>query len=63
MGSDQIDCTEDWLRFPQNLHEWIKRKEMDAGISEGVTSREAQRIKELGCEVKKLRRDNESTES
>ncbi len=44
---------------PQTLHEWIKRIEVDAGVREGVTSSEAQRMKELEHEVEELRRANE----
>ena len=32
---------------PQTLHEWIKRAEVDAGKREGVTTSEAQRVKDL----------------
>jgi len=38
------------------LLEWIRRDEVDAGTRPGVTSAEAQRIKELEREVKELRR-------
>ncbi len=30
---------------PQTLHEWVKRQEVDAGVREGVTTGEAQRVK------------------
>ena len=43
----------------QTLLDWIKRVEVDSGMREGVTSSEAQRIKELEREVKELRRANE----
>jgi len=33
--------------LPQTLNEWVKRAEVDAGAREGVTSSEAQRMKEL----------------
>ncbi|QHQ28352.1 putative isxal1 transposase orf a protein [Xanthomonas albilineans] len=45
--------------MPQTLNEWVKRAEVDAGAREGVTSSEAQRMKELEREVKELRRANE----
>lgn len=32
---------------PQTLLEWVKRSEMDAGTRPGITTAEAQRIKEL----------------
>ena len=44
---------------PQTLNEWAKRAEVDAGTREGVTTAEAQRVKELEREVKELRRANE----
>lgn len=44
---------------PQTLHEWIKRAEVDAGKREGVTTSEAQRVKDLEREVNELRRANE----
>lgn len=44
---------------PQTLHEWVKRFEFDAGVREGVTTSEAQRVKHLEREVKDLRRANE----
>ena len=44
---------------PQTLLEWIKRQEVDAGVCGGVTTNEAQRVKDLEREVKELRRANE----
>ena len=44
---------------PQTLNEWVKRAEVDAGTREGVTTAEAQRVKDLEREVKELRRANE----
>jgi len=44
---------------PQTLLEWVKRQEVDAGVRGGVTTNEAQRIKDLEREVKELRRANE----
>jgi len=44
---------------PQTLLEWVKRAEVDAGMRPGITSAEAQRIKELEREVKELRRAND----
>lgn len=43
----------------ETLLEWVKRAEIDAGQRAGVTTAEAQRIKELEREVKELRRANE----
>ncbi len=44
---------------PQTLNEWVKRAEVDAGVREGVTTSEAQRVKDLEREIKELRRANE----
>jgi len=44
---------------PQTLLDWVKRVEVDAGVRPGVTTAEAQRIKELERENKELRRANE----
>ena len=44
---------------PQTLLTWVKRQEVDAGVREGVTTAEAQRMKELERENKELRRANE----
>ena len=41
------------------LLEWVRRDEVDAGTRPGVSSAEAQRIKDLEREVKELRRANE----
>jgi transposase-like protein len=41
------------------LLEWVRREEIDAGTRPGVTSAEAQRVKDLEREVKELRRANE----
>jgi len=43
----------------QTLNEWVKRAEVDAGTREGITTAQAQRVKELEREVKELRRANE----
>jgi transposase len=44
---------------PQTLLEWVKRVEVDTGGREGVTTSEAQRVKDLERENKELRRANE----
>lgn len=41
------------------LHTWVSRHEIDTGQRPGVTTAEAQRVKELEREVKELRRANE----
>jgi transposase len=43
----------------QTLLEWVKRVKVDAGVREGVTTCEAQRVRDLEREVKELRRANE----
>ena len=44
---------------PQTLHEWVRRHETDAGVRDGVSSAERDRIKALELEVKELRKANE----
>jgi transposase-like protein len=44
---------------PHTLYEWVRRHEIDNGMRDGVTTAEAQRIKDLEREVKELRRANE----
>jgi transposase-like protein len=44
---------------PQTLHDWVRRQEVDTGQRPGITTTEAQRVKELEREVKELRRANE----
>ncbi len=44
---------------PQTLLDWVKRVEVDSGVREGVTTSQAQRVKELERENKELRRANE----
>ncbi|MNV44716.1 hypothetical protein D3C71_1364840 [compost metagenome] len=44
---------------PQTPLTWVKRREIDTGVREGVTTSEAERVKELEREVKELRRANE----
>ena len=43
----------------ESLRVWVRRAEVDQGKRPGVTSAEAQRVKELEREVKELRRANE----
>ena len=44
---------------PSTLLDWVKQAEIDAGARPGVSTTEAQRIKDLEREVKELRRANE----
>lgn len=45
--------------MPQTLHTWVKQHEVDAGQRDGVSTAEAQRIKDLEREVRELRKANE----
>ena len=45
--------------MPQTLLTWVQRHEIDTGVREGVTTADAQRMKELERENKELRRANE----
>ena len=58
VGSRRVDRAEDRLRAadPAGL---VKREEIDTGARQGVTTADAQRMKELEREVKELRRANE----
>jgi transposase-like protein len=44
---------------PQTLLGWVQQQEINTGAREGVTTAEAQRVKDLEREVKELRRANE----
>ncbi len=44
---------------PQTLLDWVKQAEVDAGARPGLSTAEAQRIKDLEREVRELRRANE----
>ena len=44
---------------PQTLLDWVKQAEIDTGARPGVSTTEAQRVKDLEREVKELRRANE----
>ncbi len=44
---------------PQTLHDWVRRHEIDAGMRDGVTRAERDRIKALEREVRELRKANE----
>ena len=43
----------------QTVLEWGTRQEVDCGLRAGITTAEAQRLKDLEREVKELRRANE----
>ena len=44
---------------PQTLNTWVKQHEIDAGRREGVSTADAQRIKDLERENRELRKANE----
>ena len=44
---------------PQTLLGWVQRHEIDAGMRDGVTTADKQRVKDLERENKELRRANE----
>ena len=44
---------------PQTLNDWVRKHEVDAGVRDGVTTDERERVKALEREVKELRRANE----
>src|SRR4051812_48544241 len=43
----------------ETLRKWVRQAEIDGGARPGVSSAEAERVKELEREVKELRRANE----
>ncbi len=49
----KIGCTAETLR------RWVRQGERDAGVREGPTTAERQRLKDLEREVRELRRANE----
>jgi transposase len=58
VGGDHFDCGE--VRdVGRDAQEWVRQAEVDGGTRPGVTSAEAQRIKELERENRELRRANE----
>ena len=44
---------------PQTLHTWVGQHEVDSGQRPGLSTAEAQRVKELEREVRELRKANE----
>jgi len=44
---------------PDTLRGWVKQARIDAGITPGVTTTEARKIRDLEREVKELKRANE----
>jgi len=58
VGRGGVNGAEDRL-CTATLLGWVQRHEVDTGVRGGVTTAEAQRVKELEREVKELRRANE----
>jgi transposase len=44
---------------PETLRKWVRQAEIDGGARPGVSSAEAERVKELERENRELRRANE----
>lgn len=51
--ASKIGCT------PETLRSWVKKMEVDTGITAGVTTDQSQRTKELERENRELKRANE----
>ena len=51
--ASKIGCT------PETLRTWVKKMEINAGTTPGVTSDQHQRTKDLEREVRELKRTNE----
>ncbi len=51
--ASKIGCTRETLR------KWVRRAERDQGLRNGMTSSERERVKELECENRELKRANE----
>ncbi len=51
--AEKIGCS------PESLRRWIRRKEIDLGKRDGITSEERARIKQLERENRELKRTNE----
>ena len=51
--ASKIGCT------PETLRSWVKKMEIDAGVTAGITTDQSQRTKELEREVRELKRANE----
>jgi transposase len=51
--AENLGCT------PETLRSWVRQKERDTGVREGITSTEAERLKALERENRELKRSNE----
>lgn len=51
--AENLGCTAETLRS------WVRQKERDTGVREGITSTEAERLKALERENRELKRSNE----
>jgi transposase len=54
-----VSIAEKFGTSAETLRKWVRRAEVDGGLRRGVTSAEAQRIRELERENRELRRANE----
>jgi transposase-like protein len=58
VGGDRVDRRQDRLHG-RDLRRWVRQHERDTGQREGLTTAEAQRVKELERENRELRKANE----
>ena len=45
--------------MPHTLYEWMGKHEVDSGVRQGTTTADKDRLKELECENRELRKVNE----
>ena len=58
-GVTLAQIAKDFGVHEMTLHKWIRQADIDDGVTSGVSSAEAQRVRELEQEVRELRRANE----
>ena len=58
MGGSDIDCDQDRLHAAE-LHDWVKKAEVDRGQRAGVPTDMADKLKALERENRELRQANE----
>lgn len=59
MVGDRVDRDPEWGCTPETLRKWVRQVEIDTGRRGGLTSDERARMKEMGREIRELRRANE----